>query len=117
MYTTQLTHPADSSRRQFLQAAGAFSAAVLAPKIPVSSAAAAEDKASQPPAFNALKPLGGRVHPITPDEFRPREKLHPPFEVAGWEQDQRLTIITAAALNDQNIRGGRMGIEETARYI
>ncbi len=190
MYTTQLTHPADSSRRQFLQAAGAFSAAVLAPKIPVSSAAAAEDKASQPPAFNALKPLDGRVHPITPDEFRQRiehaqrlmadappapsgspsqaakydalffapgtslyyftgirwglserlvglviprtghpvlvvpafeegrlrEKLHLPIEVRVWQEDQSPTKIAAAALADQNIRTGRMGIEETAGF-
>src|SRR5216684_7941877 len=68
MKTPHPTYSLNQSRRQFFQAAGALSAAALAPKI----AAAAEDNTSLPPAFSALKPLGGRVHPITPDEFRQR---------------------------------------------
>ncbi len=179
-------HPANRSRRQFFRAAGALSAAALAPKI----AAAAEDNTSLPPAFSALKPLGGRVHPITPDEFRQRieraqrhmadappapsgspsqatkydalffapgtslyyftgirwglserlvglviprtghpvlvvpafeegrlrEKLHLPLEVRIWQEDQSPTKIAASALADQNIRTGRVGIEETAGF-
>src|SRR5712692_3217102 len=182
MKTPHPTYSLNQSRRQFFQAAGALSAAALAPKI----AAAAEDNTSLPPAFSALKPLGGRVHPITPDEFRQRmehaqrlmsdappapsgspsqatkyhalffapgtslyyftgirwglserlvglmlpraghpvlvvpafeegrlrEKLKPPIEIRVWQEEQSPTKIAAAALADQNIRSGRMGIEE-----
>jgi len=188
MNTPHPIRPANPSRRQFFEAAGALSAAVLAPKI--SGAGTAEDRATLPPAFSALKPLGGRVRPITPDEFhqriehaqrlmadappapsgapsqaakydalffapgtslyyftgirwglserlvglvipragqpilvvpafeegRLREKLHLPLEVRIWQEDQSPTKIAAAALADQNIRSGRIGIEETAGF-
>jgi Xaa-Pro dipeptidase len=187
MITPHLTHPASRSRRQFFQAAGALSAAVLAPKI---AAASSEDNTSLPAAFSSLKPLGGHVHPITPDEFgqrieharrlmadapfapsgspsqaakydalffapgtslyyftgirwglserlvglviprvgnpilvvpafeegRLREKLHLPIEVRIWQEDQSPTKIVATALADQNLRTGRMGIEETIGF-
>jgi Xaa-Pro dipeptidase len=183
-------HPIDAvnrSRRQFFQAAGVLSAGVLARKI---TAAHSEDNASLPPAFAALKALAGRVHPVTPDEFRQRiehaqrlmadapaapsgspsqaakydalffapgtslyyftgirwglserlvglviprtghpvlvvpafeegrlrEKLHLPLEVRIWQEDQSPTKIAAAALADQNIRTGRIGIEETTGF-
>lgn len=50
------------------------------------------------------------------EEGRLREKLHLPIEVRIWQEDQSPTKIAAAALADQNIRTGRMGIEETAGY-
>src|SRR5258707_1806754 len=49
------------------------------------------------------------------EEGRLREKLHLPIEVRIWQEDQSPTKIPAAALADQNIRTGRIGIEETAR--
>jgi Xaa-Pro dipeptidase len=146
--------------------------------------------AALPQAFSALKPLGDRIHPITPDEFRKRiehaqllmtdapsapsgspsqatkydvlffapgtslyyftgirwglserlvglviprvghpvlvvpafeegrlrEKLHLPIEVRVWQEDQSPTRLAAAALADQNIRTGCMGIEETTGF-
>src|SRR5258707_10536869 len=188
MNTAHPVHPANPSRRQFFQSAGVLSAAALAPKIP--GAADSADSSTLPPAFSALKPLGGRVHPITPDEFRQRiehaqglmadappapsgspsqatkyealflapgtslyyftgirwglserlvdlviprsghpvlvvpafeegrlrEKLHLPIAVRIWQEDQSPTRIAAAALADQNIRTGRIGIEETAGF-
>ena len=187
MEILQPIHPTNRSRRRFFQVAGLVSAAALAPKI---SAADSEDDASLPPAFSALKALAGRVHPITPDEFRQRiehaqllmadappaasgspsqaakydalffapgtslyyftgihwglserlvglviprvgrpilvvpafeegrlrEKLHLPLEVRIWQEDQSPTKIAAAALADQNIRTGRIGIEETTGF-
>ena len=188
MDTPRPIYPDNRSRRQFFQAAGVLSAAALAPKIP--GGADSKDNASLPPAFSVLKPLGDRVHPITPDEFRQRiehaqrlmvdappapsgspsqaakydalffapgtslyyftgirwglserlvglviprvghpilvvpafeegrlrEKLHLPLEVRIWQEDQSPTKIAAAALADQNIRTGRIGIEETVGF-
>jgi len=50
------------------------------------------------------------------EEGRLREKLHLPIEVRIWQEDQSPTKIAAAALADQNIRTGRIGIEETAGF-
>src|SRR6266481_9069470 len=50
------------------------------------------------------------------EEGRLREKLHLPLEVRIWQEDQSPTKIAAAALADQNIRSGRIGIEETAGF-
>ena len=47
------------------------------------------------------------------EEGRLREKLHLPLEVRIWQEDQSPTKIAAAALADQNISTGRIGIEET----
>src|SRR6266446_5520624 len=176
------------SRRRFAQAI-ATSAVAFYGKSHVSFDASA-DVEPFPPAFSALKPLGGRVHPITPDEFRQRiehaqrfmadappapsgspsqvtkydalffapgtslyyftgirwglserlvglvipragrpvlvvpafeegrlrEKLHLPLEVRIWQEDQSPTKIAAATLADQNIRAGRIGIEETTGF-
>src|SRR5229473_3811830 len=187
MNTAHPVNPADQSRRQFFQAAGVLSVAALARGI---SGVYSDDSQSLPPAFSTLKPLGDRVHPVTPDEFRQRiehaqhlmadappapsgspsqatkydalffapgtslyyftgirwglserlvslviprvghavlvvpafeegrlrEKLHLPFEVRIWQEDQSPTKIAAAALADQNIRTGRIGIEETAGF-
>src|SRR5258708_19384903 len=50
------------------------------------------------------------------EEDRLREKLHLPLEVRIWQEDQSPTKIAAAALADQNIRTGRIGIDETAGF-
>jgi Xaa-Pro dipeptidase len=50
------------------------------------------------------------------EEGRLREKLHLPIDVRIWQEDQSPTKIAAAALADQNIRTGRIGIEETTGY-
>src|SRR5271169_4725981 len=52
------------SRRRFLQSSAAVSAVALA--------APAKDQAPLSPSFSTLKPLGERVHPITPEEFHGR---------------------------------------------
>jgi Xaa-Pro dipeptidase len=54
------------SRRHFLHSTAAVSAAVLTPAI--SSSASPQ----LPPNFSNLKPLGDRVHPLTPDDFHDR---------------------------------------------
>ena len=69
------------SRRRFLQSSAAASAAALA-------APAHEPSPQLPPSFSTLKPLGDRVHPITPDEFHARlfraqelmSQLNPKFD-------------------------------------
>ncbi|HET6932159.1 MAG TPA: Xaa-Pro peptidase family protein [Candidatus Acidoferrum sp.] len=51
------------TRRNFLHSTTAASAAALAPVLP---------QTQTPPAFSSLKPLGDRVQPIKPEEFRVR---------------------------------------------
>jgi Xaa-Pro dipeptidase len=53
------------SRRRFLQSSAAVSAVALA-------SSSAEAQSTLPASFSSLKPLGDRVHPITPDEFHAR---------------------------------------------
>jgi len=61
-----MTPPTSSlSRRCFLQSSTLTAAALTIHREPQSQSAV-------PPQFSSLKPLGGRVHPITPDEFRAR---------------------------------------------
>ena len=68
------------SRRDFL-CASAASAALVALRTDLQTS-------SVPPQFSVLKPLGGRIHPITPDEFRARlaraqelmSQLNPKFD-------------------------------------
>ena len=50
------------------------------------------------------------------EEGRLREKMRFPIEVQVWQEDQSPTKIAAAALADRGIRGGRLGIEETAAF-
>ena len=70
MKTTRPTQTARPSRRTFLEAAGVLSAGALAPRLP--GGWPDEVSAALPTAFSGLKPLGDRVHPITPDEFGAR---------------------------------------------
>src|SRR5258708_2061772 len=55
------------SRRNLLKSGAILSATGLLP-----SSAAAQAQQELPKAFQALRPLGDRVKPITPDEFRAR---------------------------------------------
>jgi len=57
------------SRRQLLTGAAAASALALGP---AANATDEDGAGGLPQAFAGLKPLGGRVRPITPDEFRGR---------------------------------------------
>src|SRR5271156_4644972 len=57
------------SRRNFLQTAAASSAFLLSTP---ALASPADDSPSLPPAFANLKPLGNKVRPIQPDEFKSR---------------------------------------------
>jgi Xaa-Pro dipeptidase len=63
-------------------------------------------------------PRVGRPILVVPafEEGRLREKLHLPLEVRIWQEDQSPTQIAAAALADQGIRSGRVGIEETTGF-
>ena len=56
-------------RRHFLQAGALAGAAAVLPGAPP---APASQESSLPAAFANLKPLGSRIRPITPDEFRAR---------------------------------------------
>ena len=58
-----------TSRRQLLMGAAAASALALTPAV---GAADSDGSGGLPEAFSGLKPLGGRVHPITADEFHGR---------------------------------------------
>jgi Xaa-Pro dipeptidase len=69
------------SRRRFLQTSAVASTAVLV-------SPDHEPSPQLPPSFSTLKPLGDRVHPITPDEFHARlfraqelmSQLNPKFD-------------------------------------
>ncbi len=50
------------------------------------------------------------------EEGRLREKLHFPFEVRAWQEDESPTTLAAAALADRGIRAGRIGVEETVGF-
>ena len=52
------------SRRRFFQSSAVFPVLALAPSI--------FEQSPLPPSFSSLKPLGNRIHPITPEEFRNR---------------------------------------------
>ena len=169
----------DYSRRHFLQrTAAALFVAAAAPRITGGNGGSVDT--SLPTAFLGLRPLGERVRPITPDEFRERierarrlmsdatpkydalffapgtslyyftgirwglserlvgltiprvgqpvlvvpgfeegrlrEKLQFPIEIRVWQEDQSPTKLAAQALTDQNIRSGRIGIEETTGF-
>jgi Xaa-Pro dipeptidase len=50
------------------------------------------------------------------EEGRLREKLHLPFEVRAWQEDESPTKLAAAGLADCGIRAGRIGVEETVGF-
>jgi Xaa-Pro dipeptidase len=50
------------------------------------------------------------------EEGRLREKMHFPFEIRVWQEDESPTRVAADALADRGVRTGRIGIEETAKF-
>src|SRR5271154_6290526 len=65
-----------------------------------------------------LIPKSGQPILVVPglEEGRLRERLKFPIEIRVWQEDQSPTKIAAAALADRNIRGGQIGVEETAAF-
>jgi Xaa-Pro dipeptidase len=61
------------SRRNFVKTgAAAWAAAAIAPARVAAASAAAPQQTKLPPAFDSLRPLGDRIHPITASEFQAR---------------------------------------------
>lgn len=65
-----------------------------------------------------LLPRAGQPILISPafEEGRMRELMRFPLEVRVWQEDESPTKLIATSLADQNIRTGRMGIEETLPF-
>src|ERR1700682_6016930 len=63
-------------------------------------------------------PRVGRPVLVVPafEEGRLREKLRFPIEIRVWQEDQSPTELAAAALAEQGIRSGRIGVEETTGF-
>jgi len=63
-------------------------------------------------------PRTGKAIIVVPgfEEGRMRERLRFPAEIRAWQEDESPTRIAVAALADQGIRTGRLGIEETACF-
>jgi Xaa-Pro dipeptidase len=50
------------------------------------------------------------------EEGRLREQLRFPIEIRVWQEDESPTKLAAAALADQGVRTGRLGVEETVYF-
>lgn len=63
-------------------------------------------------------PRAGKPVLVCPgfEEGRLREQLRFPIEIRVWQEDESPTKLAAAALADQGVRSGRMGVEETAYF-
>lgn len=63
-------------------------------------------------------PRAGKPVIVVPgfEEGRLREQLRFPIEVRVWQEDESPTKLAAAALGDQGVRTGRLGVEETAYF-
>lgn len=63
-------------------------------------------------------PRAGKPVLVCPgfEEGRLREQLRFPIEIRVWQEDESPTKLAAAALADQGIRTGRLGVEETAYF-
>jgi Xaa-Pro dipeptidase len=63
-------------------------------------------------------PRAGKPVLVCPgfEEGRLREQLRFPIEIRVWQEDESPTKLAAAALADQGIRAGRLGVEETAYF-
>ena len=63
-------------------------------------------------------PRAGKPVLVCPgfEEGRLREQLRFPIEIRVWQEDESPTKLAAAALADQGVRIGRLGIEETAYF-
>src|SRR5258708_9666962 len=69
MHKLNQDHRYQPARRQFLIGSAAASALTLTPAL---RAADMDGAGGLPKAFGGLKPLGGRVRPVTADEFHER---------------------------------------------
>jgi len=173
------------SRRDLFKSAsiagGALAAGALGTPLRAQRGATQEEEcAPLPPAFDALKPLGDRVKPITVEEYhgriahaqelmgrgsnfdalyitpgttlryftgigwglserivalliprtgdplivcpafeerRLREQLRWPLEVRAWQEDESPYALAGNWLTERGIRSGRIGVEETTRYV
>jgi Xaa-Pro dipeptidase len=65
-----------------------------------------------------MVPRSGQPTLISPafEEARMRESMRYPIEVRVWQEDQSSTRLIAATLADQDLRTGRIGIEETLPF-
>jgi Xaa-Pro dipeptidase len=65
-----------------------------------------------------ILPRSGQPILISPafEEGRMRELMRFPLEVRVWQEDESPSKLIAASLADQNMRTGRMGIEETLPF-
>jgi len=73
MHKPTLDFRSNASRRNFLKGSAMASALALArPGDAQARTTTEEDASALPAAFSGLKPLGSRVHPITPEEFHGR---------------------------------------------
>jgi Xaa-Pro dipeptidase len=63
-------------------------------------------------------PRAGKPVLVCPgfEEGRLREQLRFPIEIRVWQEDESPTKLAAAALADQGVRTGRLGVEETAYF-
>ena len=63
-------------------------------------------------------PRAGKPVLVCPgfEEGRLREQLRFPIEVRVWQEDESPTKLAAAALADQGVRTGRLGVEETVYF-
>lgn len=63
-------------------------------------------------------PKAGKPVLVVPgfEEGRLREQLRFPIEIRAWQEDESPTKLAAAALADQGVRTGRLGVEETAYF-
>lgn len=50
------------------------------------------------------------------EEGRLREQLRYPIEIRVWQEDESPTRLAAAALAEQGVRTGRLGVEETVYF-
>ena len=71
-----------------------------------------------PMARTDVLPRTGKPVLVCPgfEEGRLREQLRFPIEVRVWQEDESPTKLAAAALADQGVRTGRLGVEETAYF-
>jgi Xaa-Pro aminopeptidase len=51
------------------------------------------------------------------EEGRLREQLRLPIEMRVWQEDERPYAIVAKWFGERSIRAGRVGVEETTRYV
>lgn len=93
-----MSNHVSSSRRKFLRGTAALSSLAVAPHLEAS----AEPPQNASADFSALKPLGSRLKPITPDEFRERldraqqlmNQLQPSFDALFFAPGTSLYYFT-----------------------